>query len=70
MLQETVTGDTITSGLTAANTARRWLAKKKNVSEAEVAPILAGVQIPDPVFVCSLEPASLVIYFYVLIHTV
>ena len=42
------------------NAARRWLAKKQGVSEAEVAPILAGVEIPDPVFFCSIETASLV----------
>ncbi|XP_046440167.1 ribosome-releasing factor 2, mitochondrial-like [Daphnia pulex] len=59
-LKGTVTGDTLTSGVTAMNAARRWLAKKQGVSEAEVAPILAGVEIPDPVFFCSIETASLV----------
>ncbi|KAK4016807.1 hypothetical protein OUZ56_031775 [Daphnia magna] len=58
-LKDTVTGDTITSGVTAMNAARRWLAKKQGVTESEVAPILAGVEIPDPVFFCSIETASL-----------
>jgi hypothetical protein len=48
------------------NAARRWLAKKQGVSEAEVAPILAGVEIPDPVFFCSIETASLVNTYYFL----
>ena len=45
------------------NAARRWLAKKQGVPEAEVAPILAGVEIPDPVFFCSIETTSLVCTF-------
>lgn len=45
------------------NAARRWLAKKQGVTESEVAPILAGVEIPDPVFFCSIETASLVNIF-------
>ena len=51
------------------NAARRWLAKKQGVSEAEVAPILAGVEIPDPVFFCSIETASLVTMSYVSVLT-
>lgn len=42
------------------NTARRWLAQKKDVPESEMSPVLAGVQIPEPVFFCSIEPSSLV----------
>lgn len=42
------------------NAARRWLAHKQGVAEADVAPILAGVKIPDPVFFCSIETVSLV----------
>ncbi len=44
------------------NAARRWLAKKQGVPEGEVAPILAGVEIPDPVFFCSVETTSLVCF--------
>jgi hypothetical protein len=51
------------------NAARRWLAKKQGVSEAEVAPILAGVKIPDPVFFCSIETTSLVNMSYLFILT-
>lgn len=43
------------------NAARRWLAKKQGKAEADVDPILAGIKIPDPVFFCSIEPASLVL---------
>lgn len=46
------------------NAARRWLAKKQGVAETTVAPILAGVEIPDPVFFCSIETASLVCFYY------
>lgn len=42
------------------NTARHWLAKKKGVPESEMSPVLAGVQIPEPVFFCSIETSSLV----------
>lgn len=42
------------------NAARKWLAEKRRVKEIDVEPILAGVEIPDPVFFCSIEPASLV----------
>lgn len=58
-LKHVVTGDTITSGVAAMNTARRWLAQKKDVPESEMSPVLAGVQIPEPVFFCSIEPSSL-----------
>jgi len=47
--------------LTAVNAARRWQAKKQGVAESEVAPILAGVEVPEPVFFCSIETASLVV---------
>lgn len=44
--------------MTAANAARRSLARERNVPESEVAPVLAGVVVPDPVFFCSIETAS------------
>lgn len=50
----------MSSGLAAVNSARRWLAKKQGVPESDVAPILAGVEVPEPVFFCSIETASLV----------
>lgn len=59
-LKDTITGDTITSGLTAMNAARSWMATKRNVAEKEIAPVLAGIEIPDPVFFCSIEPPSMV----------
>jgi len=58
-LKQVVTGDTITSGVAAMNTARHWLAQKKSVPESEMSPVLAGVQIPEPVFFCSIETSSL-----------
>jgi len=59
-LKECVTGDTLTSSASAARAARCWLAARQGVAEADVAPVLAGVQVPDPVFFCSIEPSSLV----------
>ena len=56
----TITGDTIASGLHAMNSARKWLAKRNGIPEEEVAPVLAGVHVPDPVFFCSIEPSSMV----------
>jgi len=58
-LKNVITGDTLTSGVAAMNTARRWLAEKKGVAEKDISPILAGVLIPQPVFFCSIETSSL-----------
>ena len=58
--QETFTGDTVTSSSSVASSARRKLAKL--FSEEEIRPVLTSVEVPEPVFFCSVEPASLVIF--------
>jgi elongation factor G len=63
VVQDVITGDTVTSGLTARNSSIRWLAKKQGIPESEAVLALAGVQVPDPVFFCSIEPSSLVGFY-------
>jgi len=58
-LQETITGDTLTTSSTIGTSVGKKLSKKLGDSIA-VEPILSGVHIPEPVFFCSIEPASLV----------
>ncbi|XP_020768785.1 ribosome-releasing factor 2, mitochondrial isoform X2 [Odocoileus virginianus] len=62
-LKHTATGDTVvsseSSALAASRRARREGAKKqKGNSEAERL-LLAGVEIPEPVFFCTIEPPSM-----------
>ncbi|XP_076783350.1 ribosome-releasing factor 2, mitochondrial isoform X3 [Arvicanthis niloticus] len=60
-LKQTATGDTIvsskSSALAAARRARRGERKHGKNSEAESL-LLAGVEIPEPVFFCTIEPPS------------
>ncbi|CAG7834480.1 unnamed protein product [Allacma fusca] len=56
-LKETYTGDTLTTSTSVASSARRKLAKVSN--REDVKAVLTSVEIPEPVFFCSIEPASL-----------
>ncbi|XP_053474017.1 ribosome-releasing factor 2, mitochondrial [Ictalurus furcatus] len=62
-LRQTVTGDTIVSSkASAAAAARRALnkAEEKTASSREMnSLVLAGVEVPEPVFFCSIEPPSM-----------
>uniref|UniRef100_A0A1B6KGD5 Tr-type G domain-containing protein n=1 Tax=Graphocephala atropunctata TaxID=36148 RepID=A0A1B6KGD5_9HEMI len=58
-LQSTVTGDLLTSSLSAANAAKRSLSKAVNITEEEAEERFnVGAVVPDPVFFCSIEPPS------------
>ena len=69
MYFQTITGDTLTSNLSAANSAKKVAAKmstKSSLSDMseelemeQSSPVLAGILIPDPVFFCSIEIESL-----------
>lgn len=61
-LKQTVTGDTIVSSKAAAAAAARRAQKdsgveKKRGEHANI--ILSGVEVPDPVFFCTIEPPSM-----------
>uniref|UniRef100_A0AAQ6A2R8 Ribosome-releasing factor 2, mitochondrial n=1 Tax=Amphiprion ocellaris TaxID=80972 RepID=A0AAQ6A2R8_AMPOC len=61
-LKQTVTGDTIVSSKAAAAAAARRAqndsgAEKKGGEHANI--ILSGVEVPDPVFFCTIEPPSM-----------
>ncbi|XP_022048774.1 ribosome-releasing factor 2, mitochondrial [Acanthochromis polyacanthus] len=61
-LKQTVTGDTIVSSKASAAAAARRAqndsgAKKKRGEHADI--ILSGVEVPDPVFFCTIEPPSM-----------
>uniref|UniRef100_A0A3P8RMY5 Elongation factor G2 n=1 Tax=Amphiprion percula TaxID=161767 RepID=A0A3P8RMY5_AMPPE len=61
-LKQTVTGDTIISSKAAAAAAARRAqndsgAEKKGGEHANI--ILSGVEVPDPVFFCTIEPPSM-----------
>ncbi|XP_041351728.1 ribosome-releasing factor 2, mitochondrial-like [Gigantopelta aegis] len=62
-LKQTYTGDTITSSQSSARAAAREFHKTKATdarnSEELGAPILAGVEVPTPVFFCSVEPPTM-----------
>ncbi|XP_046694829.1 ribosome-releasing factor 2, mitochondrial isoform X2 [Silurus meridionalis] len=62
-LKQTVTGDTIVSSkASAAAAARRANNKtegKKGSGQEMNSLVLAGVEVPDPVFFCSIEPPSM-----------
>ena len=61
-LKETITGDTLVSSLSSAKAANKRSTNTSdgNVDDESTAPVLAGLVIPDPVFFCSIEVASLV----------
>lgn len=58
-LKNIITGDTITSSYSTANDARKEYAKCKSLDIDDVPNVLGGIEIPDPVFFCSIEPPSL-----------
>ncbi|KAM9441483.1 ribosome-releasing factor 2, mitochondrial [Clarias gariepinus] len=61
-LKQTVTGDTIVSSKASAAAAARRAhkAEEKNASTRETnSLVLAGVEVPEPVFFCSIEPPSM-----------
>ncbi|RZF47465.1 hypothetical protein LSTR_LSTR007392 [Laodelphax striatellus] len=59
-LKNVNTGDLITTSTAAANSARKYLMNKKKFTSEQIDEVFGvGVQVPDPVFFCSVEPASL-----------
>lgn len=62
-LRQTVTGDTIVSSKASAAAAARRAhdkAEEKRASSQEMnSLVLAGVEVPEPVFFCSIEPPSM-----------
>ncbi|XP_071793889.1 ribosome-releasing factor 2, mitochondrial-like isoform X2 [Asterias amurensis] len=57
-LKQTVTGDTLVSSKSALNAAQRtWKRQSKSNDETEV-PMLGGLDVPQPVFFCTIEPTS------------
>lgn len=70
--KETITGDTLVSSVRAADAAERAYRKSKSIQEEKEekfirtddkdssdSPVLAGLQVPTPVFFCSVEAPSL-----------
>jgi len=57
MLKQTSTGDTLVSNQKSADSAVKSYQEGNDHSAA--LPVLAGMDIPDPVFFCSVEPPSL-----------
>ncbi|XP_062516470.1 ribosome-releasing factor 2, mitochondrial-like isoform X2 [Corticium candelabrum] len=68
-LKQTVTGDTLVMSASAASFARKDLEKvraavtpsqssKAHRPMPSMLPVLAGLQVPDPMFFCTVEPAS------------
>lgn len=59
-LKQTATGDTIVSSKSAAAAASRRAirAEEKKEKKSEEDLVLAGVEIPEPVFFCTIEPPS------------
>ena len=60
---QTYTGDSITSSQATAKAATREFHKTKSADtrdgEEFEAPVLAGVEVPTPVFFCSVEPPTM-----------
>ena len=61
VLKQTSTGDTLVSNQRSADSAERSYRSSCPDGNDDVAtlPVLAGMDIPDPVFFCSVEPPSL-----------
>ncbi|XP_064413512.1 ribosome-releasing factor 2, mitochondrial [Latimeria chalumnae] len=61
-LKQTVTGDTIvsskSSAVAAARRAGRNAGEKRGLTKEQESLLLAGVEIPEPVFFCTIEPPS------------
>uniref|UniRef100_A0A1B6EU19 Tr-type G domain-containing protein n=1 Tax=Cuerna arida TaxID=1464854 RepID=A0A1B6EU19_9HEMI len=59
LTKSTVTGDLLTSSLSAANAAKRNLSKEAKITEEEAEERFnISAVVPDPVFFCSIEPPS------------
>ncbi len=64
-IHQTITGDTLVASLKSANQARRSAHHVQDNSEENQSgsidsrPVLAALEVPDPVFFCSIEPQSL-----------
>ncbi|GAB6021435.1 hypothetical protein CHUAL_004041 [Chamberlinius hualienensis] len=54
-LNNVITGDTLVGSHKEASEARKLKSKNESTDRA----VLAGVEVPQPVFLCSIEPASL-----------
>jgi len=61
VLTQTSTGDTLVSSQKSAKTAAKSYQNSSAEQNSDLAalPVLAGMDIPDPVFFCSVEPPSL-----------
>ena len=61
MLLQTSTGDTLVSSQKTATSAAQSYQNSRTEGSSDPAtlPVLAGMDIPDPVFFCSIEPPSL-----------
>ncbi|XP_073535969.1 ribosome-releasing factor 2, mitochondrial isoform X1 [Phyllobates terribilis] len=60
-LKQTATGDTIVSSKASASAAARRAGRtgeKSKDKKSQDDPVLAGVEIPEPVFFCTIEPPS------------
>ncbi|KAM4707417.1 ribosome-releasing factor 2, mitochondrial isoform 1-T2 [Discoglossus pictus] len=60
-LKQTATGDTIVSSKAAAAAAARRAGRKSDLKnkDGQGSLVLAGVEIPEPVFFCTIEPPSM-----------
>uniref|UniRef100_A0A3B4AU62 Tr-type G domain-containing protein n=1 Tax=Periophthalmus magnuspinnatus TaxID=409849 RepID=A0A3B4AU62_9GOBI len=58
-LKQTITGDTIASSKASAAAALRRAQNKAETTGDRVKVILTGVEVPDPVFFCTIEPPSM-----------
>lgn len=57
-LKQTATGDTIVSSKSSASAAARRAGEKSKDKKSPEHLVLAGVEIPEPVFFCTVEPPS------------
>lgn len=67
--KDTYTGDTITSSSSVATSVVGKLAKSFENPGCQKA-VLSGVHVPEPVFFCSIEPASVVPYALLMQHLI
>ncbi|XP_074596648.1 mitochondrial ribosome recycling factor 2 isoform X2 [Brevipalpus obovatus] len=58
-LTSSVTSDTLTSSKTAADEARACFAREKSLPVEESSPVLASINVPEPVFFCTIEAPSM-----------
>ncbi|XP_038076381.1 ribosome-releasing factor 2, mitochondrial-like isoform X2 [Patiria miniata] len=61
-MKQTVTGDTLVSSKSALNAATRVLKRQgkssNDPSDVDRVPVLGSLDVPEPVFFCTIEPAS------------